>query len=193
MGTLRGDTGMGGKVPSGDHEAIVKAAFARQAHGFARSPLQTDPGRLRRLLEFLGPRRGERALDAACGPGIVTAALARAGLLACGVDLTREMLREAVPGGGLYVQGDAGRLPFLDSSFDAVVCRNSLHHVAEPPAAIREMIRVLRPGGRLVVEDMRAPDDPAKRAYHESVERLRDVSHARTLTLSELRDMAAAA
>jgi ubiquinone/menaquinone biosynthesis C-methylase UbiE len=184
---------MGEENPSGDRGSIIKAAFARQAREFARSPLQTDPGRLLRLIEFLGPRHGERALDAACGPGIVTAALERAGLLACGVDLTREMLREAASRGGRFVQADTGRLPFRESTFDVVVCRNSIHHVTDPLVAIREMTRVLRPGGRLIVEDMRAPDDETKRAYHETIERLRDVSHARTLTRGELRSMAAEA
>ena len=184
---------MGDEIPSENRVSIVKAAFARQARDFARSPLQTDPRRLRRLIEFLGARPGERALDVACGPGIVTAALEQAGLLAVGVDLTLAMLREAGLKGGRLVQGDTHRLPFRESAFDGVVCRNSLHHVADPSAAIREMTRVLRPGGHLVVEDMRAPDDDAKRAYHETIERLRDVSHARTLTRDDLRSMAATA
>ena len=172
---------------------MVTAAFARQARAFARSPLQNDPARLRRLIEFLAPRSGERALDVACGPGIVTAALERAGLFACGVDLTREMLREAATRAGRFVQGDTGRLPFRRAAFDAVVCRNALHHLADPAAALREMVGVLRPGGRVVIEDMRAPDDEAKRDYHETIEKLRDVSHARTLRRDELRSMVAAA
>jgi len=193
MRVLRREVGMGDEVPSRSRESIVQEAFARQARDFARSPLQTDPRRLRRLIAFLGARPGERALDVACGPGIVMAALQRAGLLAVGIDLTLAMLREAASRGGCFVQGDTGRLPFRESTFDVVVCRNSLHHVSDPSGAIREMARVLRPGGRLVVEDMRAPDDESKRAYHETIECLRDVSHARTLTRGDLRSMAAAA
>src|SRR5689334_201967 len=123
---------MGEDVPPGHHEAIVKAAFARQARAFARSPLQLDSRRLRRLIEFLRPRAGERVLDVACGPGIVTAALEEAGLLAWGVDLSREMMKEAVLGAGRFVQGNTGRLPFRGRIFDAVVCRNSLHHITDP-------------------------------------------------------------
>ena len=171
----------------------VQKAFARQAQAFARSPLQTDPARLSRLLAFLRPRPGERALDVACGPGIVTGALERAGLLAAGIDLTREMIREALPRGGRYVQGDVARLPFPDGTFDVAVCRNSCHHFAVPGAVLCEMARVLRPGGRVIVEDMRAPEDPRQREYHETIERLRDVSHVRTLTRGEFRDLAAAA
>ncbi len=51
--------------------SLVQERFARQAKAFARSPLQRDPERLRRLLAFAAPRRGESALDVGCGPGIV--------------------------------------------------------------------------------------------------------------------------
>ena len=168
-------------------------AFARQARAYSRSPLQTDPARLARLLEFVRPQPGERALDVACGPGIVTAALERAGLLAAGIDLTREMIREAVPRGGRYVQGNVERLPFAVSTFDLAVCRNACHHFPSPQAVMQEMARVLRPGGRAIVEDMRAPEDPQARERHETIERLRDVSHVRTLTLGEFADLAAGA
>jgi len=169
--------------------SLVQERFARQAKAFARSPLQRDPERLRRLLVFAAPRRGEIALDVGCGPGIVTAALAAEGVAAIGVDLTEAMLREARRGAGLYVRGDVSGLPFGSGVFDLVVCRNTFHHLSDPARVLGEMARVARPGGRLVVEDMRAPDDAAQRAYHETIERLRDPAHARTLTGGELRSM----
>jgi len=176
-----------------DRSSVVRSAFARQARAFARSPLQTDPVRLRRLVEFLRPRRGERALDVACGPGIVGAALEDAGLRVTGIDLTREMIREAMARRGGCLQGDVERLPFAEETFDVTVCRNSFHHFADPGAVLREMTRVLRRGGRVVVEDMHAPDDEEQRAYHETIERLRDVAHVRTLTRGEFRDLAGSA
>jgi ubiquinone/menaquinone biosynthesis C-methylase UbiE len=176
-----------------DRDAIVRQAFTRQARGFASSPLQRDPERLRRLLAFVAPRAGENALDVACGPGIVTAALAGAGLRAFGIDLTPAMLREAAGGGGSYVQGSVFDLPFREGVFDLVTCRNSLHHLDDPEAAVRAMARVLRGGGRMIIEDLRAPDDPDKREYLETIERLRDVSHARMLAPGEFRALASAA
>ena len=181
---------MRGKAPSGNHASTVQAAFARQARGFARSSLQTDPRRLRRLIEFLGPRPGERLLDVACGPGIVASALETEGMLAFGIDLTLEMIREAVARKGRYVRGEVSRLPFPDATFEAAVCRNSFHHFDRPAEVMSEMARVLRPGGRVVIEDMRAPDDPDQRAYQATIERLRDDSHTRTLTAGEFHELA---
>ncbi len=176
-----------------DRSSIVQERFTRQARAFAKSPLQNDPARLGRLLLFSGARAGEQALDAGCGPGIVTAALRRAGLRAVGVDLTEAMLREARHSGGDYVRGDLDRLPFKTGAFDLALCRNTLHHLSDPGRALEELGRVVRPGGRVVIEDMRAPDDPNRRAYQETIERLRDRAHARTLTLAELRALAARA
>ena len=173
--------------------STARQAFARQARAFSRSPLQTDPARLARLVEFVRPLPGERALDLACGPGIVAAALERAGLLVAGIDLTREMLREAVARGGRCVQGNVDRLPFPARTFDVTVCRNSFHHFPAPRAVMDEMARVLRPGGRAIVEDMCAPEDPAARDRHETIERLRDIAHAATLTRAEFADLAAGA
>ena len=184
---------MSRQAPPGDHASVVRAAFARQARGFARSDLQRDPGRLARLIDFLGSRPGERVLDVACGPGIVTAALEHAGRLTFGIDLTREMIREAATQRGRYVQGDVALLPFRDSTFDVAVCRSSFHHFDHPQAIMNEMTRVVRREGRVVIEDLRAPDDERKRAYHETIERLRDESHTRTLSRDEFREMAAEA
>jgi SAM-dependent methyltransferase len=58
-----------------------------------------------------------------------------------------------------------------------VVCRNSFHHFQDPLSATRQMADVVRPGGSVAVEDMRAPDDSTQREYHETVERLRDPAH----------------
>ena len=182
-----------------DGRGEIVGSFSRQARAFAESPFQRDPERLRRILEWAAPRADETALDVACGPGIVTAALAAAGAFAVGVDLTAAMLRQAAldasrsgaPGRkddrrAAFAQGEAERLPFRDACFDVVVCRNSFHHLEDPARVLVEMARVTRSGGRLVVEDMKAPDDPLARDYHEVIERLRDSAHIRTLTRAEL-------
>lgn len=165
---------------------LLTRRFGTEARAFARSPLHRDPGRLARLVTFAEPRAGEEVLDVACGPGIVAAAFVRGGARVTGLDLTLPMLREAAGSGARLLLGEAERLPFGGARFDLVVCRNTFHHLPEPGPVVREMARVLAPGGRVVIEDMRAAEDLRERDAQETVERLRDPAHARTLPRSEL-------
>ena len=102
--------------------------------------------------------QGGIALDVGSGPGNVTASLARAAGpdgLALGVDISEPMLARAVRAEGGpqvgFLRADAQRLPFRDATFDAVVSFAMLQLIPEPSAALAEMARVLRPGGRVVV------------------------------------------
>src|SRR5205823_14758678 len=92
-----------------------------------------------------------------------------------------------------FILGNVERMPFPDASFDAAVCRAAFHHFAHPVAVLGEMVRVTKPGGRLVILDMLASEDPAKAEYHNRMERLCDPSHARALPGSEFDKMFAAA
>lgn len=104
----------------------------------------------------LGP--GDRVLDVACGPGNFTRGYAEAvGPAGCavGVDLSWPMVRRAVTHnagtGASYVLGSAHALPFGSDSFDAVACHGALYLIPEPFRALDELVRVVRPGGRLAV------------------------------------------
>jgi arsenite methyltransferase len=109
-------------------------------------------------VEWLDLPQGGVALDVGSGPGNVTSSLARAAGpdgLALGVDISEPMLARAVrseagPQVG-FVRADAQRLPFRDESFDAVVSIAMLQLIPKPPAALAEMVRVLRPGARMAV------------------------------------------
>ncbi len=137
---------------------------------------------------------GDRVLDIACGPGNFTSDYATAvghSGVAVGVDLSRPMLARALldnaASGAHYVQGSAHRLPFAPDSFDAVACYGALYLIPDPFLAIAEMVRVVRPGGRVAVMTSVAPDAVrgiAQRAVgpaglrvfgaHEVTERLED-------------------
>jgi ubiquinone/menaquinone biosynthesis C-methylase UbiE len=166
--------------------------FEREARAFAESPLHRDPQRLQRLVEFSLASPGESALDVACGPGIVAAGLAAAGIAMTAVDRSAGMLREARGSGAALARAAAERLPFHDAVFDLVVCRNSFHHFASPATVLAEMARVTRRGGRVVIEDMVAAEDLRERDAQEVIERLRDTAHARTLPRSEFLALAEA-
>lgn len=109
-------------------------------------------------LEWLTIPQGGIALDVGSGPGNVTASLARAAGpegLALGIDISEPMLARAVrneagPQVG-FIKADAQRLPLRDNTFDAAVSTAVLQLVPDPKAALTEIARVLRPGGRLVI------------------------------------------
>jgi arsenite methyltransferase len=109
-------------------------------------------------VEWLNIPAGGTALDVGSGPGNVTALLGRAAGpdgLALGVEISEPMLARAVrdqagPQVG-FIRADAQRLPLRDNTVDAVVSIAVLQLVPNPPAAVAEMVRVLRPGGRLAL------------------------------------------
>ncbi len=109
-------------------------------------------------VEWLRIPAGGVALDVGSGPGNVTASLARAAGpdgVALGIDISKPMLERAVrneagPQVG-FIRADAQRLPLRDNTVDAVVSTAVLQLVPNPTAALAEMARVLRPGGRLAI------------------------------------------
>jgi SAM-dependent methyltransferase len=92
-----------------------------------------------------GPLAGQRLLDLGCGPGYYTAALRARGADVVPLDNSADELGEHPPEGALLA--DARSLPFADGSVDGVVCSNLLEHTPDAPAVLREIERVLRPGG----------------------------------------------
>ncbi|MFW6135497.1 MAG: class I SAM-dependent methyltransferase [Chloroflexota bacterium] len=110
-----------------------------------------DPARLRELLRL--PTQG-RVLEAGGGTGRVSSRLLpMVGTLVIN-DLSRPMLKQAQPKGALLpVQSYVEQLPFPDASFSRVLAVDALHHFHDRHAAIGELLRVLEPGGRLVIEE----------------------------------------
>jgi SAM-dependent methyltransferase len=142
------------------------------AHGFTNVDEQPDPrswvevlDRMRaepayraykaRVADQLRPVAGGRYLDIGCGTGADANALAvRHGVDVVGVDASETMVEEARRRGlPEAVVADAASLPFADASFDGAWADRTFQHLADPEAALAELVRVTRPGGRIVVAD----------------------------------------
>jgi demethylmenaquinone methyltransferase/2-methoxy-6-polyprenyl-1,4-benzoquinol methylase len=128
----------------------------------------------RRLIQFAAVQPGESALDLCCGTGDVAFALAEAGARVTGMDFSAPMLAVAEArkvkvseaAGPMFLQGDALRTPFPDAHFDVVTISYGLRNLASVDEGLREMWRVLKPGGRLLVLDFGKPDNAAWRGAY---------------------------
>ncbi len=182
-----------------EHIKRVEEEFTRQAQTFDAYAPKADDRVEDRFGDALGKAAKGVILDLACGPGVVTAAVARGAKKAVGFDVTPAMLEKArkrCAEAGLtnveFKQGNAEALPFADASFDGVVTRLAIHHFADPGLVLREVARVLRPGGRLVVVDVVVSEDAAEAALQNAIENLRDPSHLRMLPATGLDALVAA-
>jgi SAM-dependent methyltransferase len=129
-----------------------RAAYDAHATGYGRQLDPTLVEVVERVAELAVPEPGARVLDLACGTGTIAKAVARRGASVVGVDASTSMLtvaRERSPELEFEI-ADAHSLPFADGEFDAVACGLALSHFHRPLAALRETLRILRQGGRLV-------------------------------------------
>jgi demethylmenaquinone methyltransferase/2-methoxy-6-polyprenyl-1,4-benzoquinol methylase len=129
-------------------------------------------GRWRRLTAEAAVRRGDRVLDAACGTGDLAVADLKAGAArVTGLDFSEAMLARARrktasdPGAFDWVVGDMLALPFADATFDAATVGFGVRNVVDLELALRELRRVLRPGGRLAILEITQPRGPLKPFY----------------------------
>jgi len=175
-----------------EHSEQIVDQFTRQAAQFAQSATARSEQILERILRMARPGPADEALDVACGPGLLVCALAKRVQHATGIDLTPAMLEQArktEQEQGLtnvtWEIGDVTALPYPDGRFEIVTCRFAFHHFSDPLIVLREMRRVCRLGGRIVVADSAPAGDKAE-AFN-AMEKMRDPSHTRALPVEEMR------
>jgi demethylmenaquinone methyltransferase/2-methoxy-6-polyprenyl-1,4-benzoquinol methylase len=148
----------------------------------------------RRVIDLARVTAGDRALDLCCGTGDIALSLARCGAEVVGLDFSQRMLdvaearrskdqipksqvqhrqpelrsqkRECESDNPKFLRGDAERIPFSDNSFDIVTVGYGLRNLASWETGLREMQRVAKPGGRLVVLDFGKPDNALWRGLY---------------------------
>lgn len=182
------------------HEDALREEFTFQAASFGRSPAMTSAQTLDALVKLVPEDSHARWIDVACGPGVISRAIAGKVGSVSGVDLTPAMINEAEKrareegvGNVSFSVGDAASLDLADATFEGAITRLSLHHIPAPGRIVAEMARVVRPGGAVVVSDLAADRDHDAAAWREEIERLRDPSHWACLTPERLRETGAAA
>lgn len=173
------------------HRDEIVEQFTRQAAQFAASPTARSEDILERIVRLARPEPSDGSLDVACGPGLLVCEMARRVRHATGIDLTPAMLgqaRRTQQAQGVsnvsWDQGDVSAMPYADEKFDIVTCRFAFHHFPDPPAVLREMRRVCKAGGRIVVADS-APSREKAAAFN-AMEKMRDPSHTRALAVEEM-------
>lgn len=183
---------------SGDgHAAEVRRAFTTQAEAFEDSVHnQVFTTEARWVLHHLPVAADSLVLDVAAGTGHAARQLAVATRTVVALDATPAMLARGQAAAAqeglanvLFMRGDAAALPFLDGSFDAVVSRFAAHHFEAPERVVAEMARCTRRGGHVALVDLAAAPDPSVAAEQNRLERLRDPSHTRMLSATELQTL----
>jgi ubiquinone/menaquinone biosynthesis C-methylase UbiE len=171
-----------------NHRSTIVEQFSQQAIPFAKVPGHLDSIQL--LVELAGVSTEDFVLDVACGPGLVACEFARSSRQVIGIDITPAMIKQAE---SRQLQenlenlswrvGEAVPLDFPDDTFSLVITRYSFHHLLSPLVALKEMIRVCKPGGRILVADVAMP--AGKSAAYDRLELMRDPSHTHALSRDE--------
>jgi demethylmenaquinone methyltransferase/2-methoxy-6-polyprenyl-1,4-benzoquinol methylase len=130
------------------------------------------------MLSIANPVSGEKVLDLCCGTGDVSFAFAKRGADVVGYDFSASMLsvanqrlsassgKKSCKGVVRFMEGDAQQLPFPDASFDIVTISYGLRNLADWKKGLAEMVRVCKPGGRLLVLDFGKPENRVLRGLY---------------------------
>ena len=180
------------------HEAAVLGQFDPQAAAYLNSAVHAQGPELQRAREVVQRAlpRTARMLDVGCGAGHLSYALASALAEVVALDPSPAMLATvdaAAQRRGLAQirtrQASADSLPFADARFDVVASRYSAHHWRDVGSALREMRRVVAPGGYLLMIDLMGEESPLLDTHLQAMELLRDPSHVRDYAPSQWRQL----
>jgi len=174
------------------HHDNVEKQFGSQAQAYLTSAVHASGRDLQRLAVRLADFPQAHLLDLGCGAGHASFVAAANVAQVTAYDLSSQMLSvvaQAAQDKGLTNvstrQGYAETLPFDDASFDVVISRYSAHHWHDVGQALREVRRVLKPGGTLIIMDVMSPGHPVRDIWLQTVEALRDTSHVRNYSSGE--------
>ena len=173
------------------HNTAIQKQFTRTVDAFSKQAPKDTREVMEEKAVFASPQPTDFALDIACGPGTLVLSLAPRVRFAIGIDLTHAMLHQAREFQGqqeiphaAFAQGEAERLPFRDGAFSLATCQAAFHHMLKPESVLEEMVRVMKPDGRLLIIDTLGPEGEEKWELYNHIEKARDPSHTNSLRLT---------
>lgn len=177
-----------------DPKSLSQHRFGEFAHAYLTSTPHVAGADLSKLLVMANPQANWVALDIATGGGHTANLIAPHVKMMVATDITYNMLRAAqtllsVHDNIHYTTTDAEHLAFADASFDLITCRIAPHHFPNCFRFVQECARVLKPNGKLIVQDHCAPENDHAARYIDAFEQLRDPSHHRIYAEYEWRGM----
>lgn len=179
-------------MTTGSHHDNVEKQFGAQASAYLTSAVHASGRDLQRLAERFSAFPEAHVLDLGCGAGHASFVAAGQVAQVTAYDLSSQMLdvvakaaKERGLGNVATCQGYAESLPLDDNSYDVVISRYSAHHWHDVGQALREVTRVLKPGGTVIIMDVMSPGHPVRDIWLQTVEALRDTSHVRNYSSGE--------
>ena len=184
------------------HQVEVREHERQNREYFDRWAVSYDGGRISKWFQYtqalaisvLRPQVGSRLLDVGCGTG---EAVLRLGSIvqsgkACGIDISRRMIEQAwskvaedLRAVVEFREGSAENIPYPDQKFDGIICTNSFHHYRNPIGALKEMQRVVKPGGEIIILE-NAPDLSWYTWLWDRILRVTETGHVRYYPSHEL-------
>lgn len=188
---------MNRQFPSGIGDAARKnvESFSQRAARFTEKTLGEALNPLRLALERIGFGPGQWAADFGVGTGNSAIPFLEAGGDVLGLDVTPAMVQKGMkrlteqgfPENAHFILATCEQTPIANGSVDCAVCRNVFHHLAAPSEVVREMARVVRPGGHVIVMDHCYPDSDDERRRIEEIDHIREPVMVRILSLKDFR------
>ncbi|MCX4242446.1 class I SAM-dependent methyltransferase [Paraliomyxa miuraensis] len=169
--------------------------FDRIADNYANSEVHASSPTLQQLSELVGDRTDLEVCDVGCAAGHTAFVFAGRARTVVGVDPSPTMLgnfRTLARSKGLEVEAVeafAESIPLASDRFDYVTCRLASHHFSDIDAAMAELRRITKPGGRVVIIDLHGDDDPELDGLNHQLEVLHDPTHVRSYTIARWREL----
>lgn len=177
------------------HNELIIDQFTKQAIPFTKKAAHYIEETFERILSVVKVNENDIILDVACGSGLISVEFAKMSKQVTGIDITPAMIQQAkllqkknMLNNIRWDTSDiSNNLSYQTGSFSIVVSRYSFHHLLNQLSVLNEMNRVCNVGGQIVVIDPTPPQDKAE--MYNYVEKLRDPSHVKALTISEFEDL----